>query len=108
MVKLSQNVLIGVAAFLLTVWWTMRGRGPSADRPGVGIIWERFTKFVLGFIVASLLFSFLLDPSVVGDTKATLAGLRTWWFALAFASIGLETRFADLATAGIGRPAKPR
>ena len=104
-VKLSQNVLIGVAAFLLTIWWTMRGRGRSADRPGVGIIWERFPKFVLGFIVASLLFSFLLDPALVGDTKASLAGLRTWWFALAFASIGLETRFADLANAGIGRPA---
>jgi uncharacterized integral membrane protein (TIGR00698 family) len=104
-VKLSQNVLIGVAAFLLTIWWSMRGRGPSAERPGLSIIWERFPKFVLGFIVASLLFSFLLDPSLVADTKASLGGLRTWWFALAFASIGLETRFADLARAGIGRPA---
>lgn len=104
-VKLSQNVLIGLAAFLLTFWWTMRGYGRSGDRPGARIVWERFPKFVLGFVAASLLFSFLLDPSLVKDTKASLAGLRTWWFALAFASIGLETRFADLARAGIGRPA---
>jgi uncharacterized membrane protein YadS len=36
-VKLSQNVLIGVAAFLLTIWWTLRGRATGSDtgvRPG--------------------------------------------------------------------------
>src|SRR5499426_3479930 len=55
-VKLSQNVLIGVAAFLLTIWWTFRNRAHSGERPSVAIIWERFPKFVLGFVVASLVF----------------------------------------------------
>jgi uncharacterized membrane protein YadS len=32
-VKLSQNALIGVAAFLLTIWWTLRhGHRPTAGR----------------------------------------------------------------------------
>jgi uncharacterized integral membrane protein (TIGR00698 family) len=104
-VKLSQNVLIGIAAFLLTIWWTMRNRGPSAERPSAGVIWERFPKFVLGFIAASLLFSFLVDSTAVRETRGLLTGLRTAWFALAFASIGLETRFSELMKPESGRAA---
>src|SRR5262245_53624576 len=104
-VKLSQNVLIGVAAFILTIWWTMRNRGPAAERPGARVIWERFPKFVLGFIAASLLFSFLIDPAAVQATKGLLTGLRTAWFALAFASIGLETQFTELMKPESGRAA---
>jgi uncharacterized membrane protein YadS len=68
-------------------------------------IWFRFPKFVVGFMVASLLFSFVLSPETVNATKGMLGGLRTWWFALAFTSIGLETRFGELAKLGGGRPA---
>ncbi|HLE40804.1 MAG TPA: putative sulfate exporter family transporter, partial [Nitrospirota bacterium] len=46
-----------------------------------------------------------VDPKTIDATKGMLGGLRTWWFALAFASIGLETRFKDLATMQGGRPA---
>ena len=102
-VKLSQNVLIGVAAFLLTVWWTMRKHG--SEKPSLAVIWERFPKFVLGFLAASFIVSFVLTISVVNETKGLLTGLRTMWFGLAFTSIGLETRFADLVTTGGGRPA---
>ena len=106
-VKMSQNVLIGVAAFILSIVWALRKveSVPGGEKPGVMEIWYRFPKFVLGFIIASDIFSFFLDPKVVGDTKGVLGGLRTWWFALAFTSIGLETRFADLAKLGGGRPA---
>lgn len=104
-VKLSQNVLIGVAAFLLTIWWTMRDQKEASERPSAGVIWERFPKFVLGFIAASFLFSFVIAGPVVEETRGLLTGLRTMWFALAFASIGLETRFSDLATADSGRAA---
>ncbi len=103
-VKFSQNVLIGVAAFALSVWWTMRRR-EGTERPSPRVIWERFPKFVLGFIVASIIFSFFLTDATVTDTKPILTSLRTLWFALAFTSIGLETRFADLVTAEGGRPA---
>ncbi len=105
-VKLSQNVLIGVAAFALTIWWNLRGRGSTAGaRPGVRVIWDRFPKFVLGFLAASFAFSFLVGSSLVAETRGLLNGVRTLWFALAFTSIGLETRFRDLAPAEGSRPA---
>jgi uncharacterized membrane protein YadS len=104
-VKLSQNVLIGVAAFILTVWWALRGSSGSAVRPGVRVIWDRFPKFVIGFLAASLMASFLLSPALLKETQGTFSALRTVWFALAFVSIGLETRFADLVTTDGGRPA---
>lgn len=104
-VKFSQNVLIGVAAFGLSIWWTMRQRKTEGQRPSASLIWERFPKFVLGFIVASMVFSFALDPALVKETKGLLTGLRNFWFALAFVSIGLETKFTDLISLEGGRPA---
>ncbi len=102
-VKFSQNVLIGLAAFLLSIWWSMKGAN-GGQRPSAKVIWERFPKFVLGFMAASLLFSFAIDPSVVKSSKGTLTGLRTAWFAMAFACIGLETKFTDLLSMEEGRP----
>jgi len=104
-VKFSQNALIGVAAFILVVWWTFKAGVTTGEKPSAGIIWERFPKFVLGFIVASIVFSFFLPANLVDGTKGALATFRTWWFALAFISIGLETRFWDLAKMEGGRPA---
>jgi uncharacterized integral membrane protein (TIGR00698 family) len=104
-VKLSQNVLIGVAAFVLTVWWAMRQSGETRQSPGVRVIWDRFPKFVLGFFAASLALSVLIDPASVAEARGPLTALRTFWFALAFTSIGLETRFSELTSAGGGRPA---
>ncbi|MFI5188041.1 MAG: YeiH family protein [Chitinophagales bacterium] len=106
-VKFSQNVLIGVAALLLAIWWTLK-KNPNKqneERPGFKIIWERFPKFVLGFIVASLIFSFLISPVAVKNVGGILNGLRTLWFALAFVSIGLEVRLHDLVKLEGGRPA---
>ena len=104
-VKFSQNAMLGLAAFALSVWWTFRTGTASGEKPSASIIWERFPKFVLGFIVASLVFSFALSAEVVESTKGLMRGLRTWWFALAFVCIGLETRFRDLVSMDEGRPA---
>lgn len=105
-VKFSQNVLLGVAAFFLSVWWSVRASTDGAHRRVSGaVIWERFPKFLLGFIAASLVFSFLLEPARVKEVKGALTGLRNAWFALAFVSIGLESRFRDLVGLGGGRPA---
>lgn len=104
-VKFSQNALIGVAAFILAIWWTVKAGAKTGERPSAGIIWERFPKFILGFIVASALFSFLLPADMVNGTKSALGELRVWWFAMAFVCIGLETRFVELAGMEQGRPA---
>lgn len=106
-VKFSQNVLIGVAAFALSVWWSVRdGKANGAtQKVSASVIWERFPKFVLGFMAASLVFSFALDPALVKEAKPILNQLRNYWFALAFVSIGLETHFGDLVKMEGGRPA---
>lgn len=104
-VKFSQNAMLGLAAFALSVWWTFRTGAAKGEKPSVKIIWERFPKFVLGFIAASVLFSFALSPEFVESSKGLMKGLRTWWFALAFVCIGLETRFRDLVAMDEGRPA---
>ncbi|RXF68644.1 YeiH family protein [Arcticibacter tournemirensis] len=98
-VKFSQNVLLGVAAFAISVYWTYTKNPLAKDentRPTLAVIWERFPKFVLGFIGASLLFSFFIPAEVNAGVKDSLKSLQGLWFALAFTSIGLETRFFDL------------
>ena len=104
-VKFSQNVLIGVAAVLLSTWWAMRhSSGKDAQATGIGVIWQRFPKFVIGFVAASLVFSFVLTQAMVDETKGAIGSLRTIWFALAFVAIGLEARVSDLLTFDNGRP----
>ena len=97
-VKFSQNVLLGLAAFAISVYWTFSGpeNKKREENPGLGVIWDRFPKFVLGFVGASLLFSFVLDASQTSAVKDSLKNVQTLWFVLAFTSIGLETNFADL------------
>ncbi len=96
-VKFSQNVLLGLAAFAISVYWTYsKNAAAGQEKPTVGVIWERFPKFVLGFIIASLLFSFVIPAETTASVKDSLKNLQGLWFALAFTSIGLETNFADL------------
>jgi len=108
-VKLSQNALIGVAAFLLTVWWTLKRKAePGADpkpQTSLAVIWERFPKFVFGFLVASIVFSWFVGDATVADTRGPLTAIRTTLFAMAFLSIGLETSLGTLVTTDEGRPA---
>lgn len=105
-IKFSQNVLIGIAAFFIASWWAFRKKGNNGEaKPGLSVVWERFPKFVLGFIAVSLVFSFLVQESTVKQVGGFLNSLRTIWFALAFVSIGIEARFKDLLTIQEGRPA---
>ena len=98
-VKFSQNVLLGIAAFAISIYWTYTQHPAGKDatsKPTLKVIWERFPKFVLGFIGASLLFSFFITPEVNKEVKGMLKNMQGLWFALAFTSIGLETNFKDL------------
>jgi len=98
-VKFSQNVLLGLAAFFISLYWTYTNNTNATvleSKPTLRIIWERFPKFVLGFIGASLLFSFVISPQTIDEIKGDLKALQGLWFSLAFTSIGLETKFSDL------------
>ena len=106
-VKFSQNVLLGIAAFAISVYWTYthnKSDEAVASKPTLRIIWERFPKFVIGFIVASLVFSFLIPTEVRDEVKDSLKNLQGIWFALAFTSIGLETNFKDLFSNNSKKP----
>jgi uncharacterized membrane protein YadS len=104
-VKFSQNVLIGIAAFLLAIAWSFKRGAETGQRTSAMVIWERFPKFVLGFLVASLVFSFFLSPAVIDAVKGPLNFVRLLTFALAFVCIGLETNFKELLQLEGGRPA---
>jgi len=103
-VKVTQNALMGVVAVLLTLYFVMRvERSSDAPRPGVGELWRRFPKFVLGFIAASVIATWWLTTVPADEGKATIAivnALRTWFLILAFVSIGLELRVVHVREAG--------
>lgn len=110
-VKLIQNVLIGVISLAVAAIWTrISDDGQPAPAVGgvggLGEIWRRMPKFVLGFLAASAIFTFLASSgpeSREAAVKATLSGpvkmMQSWCFCLGFVSIGLETEIRRLAAA---------
>jgi uncharacterized integral membrane protein (TIGR00698 family) len=106
-VKFSQNVLLGLAAFAISVYWSYTQKAQDQSKPlkpSLGLLWERFPKFVLGFLAASLVFSFLLSPEIIAPAKDGLKSIQTLWFVLAFTSIGLETKFSELFNGSNKKP----
>ncbi|MDR2573345.1 MAG: YeiH family protein [Desulfovibrio sp.] len=109
-IKMIQNILIGVTAFFVALYWTTKvepeEQGFTGRKVGLGEIWNRFPKFVIGFLVASILASMVsgsLGPDLSnamvneGLVRGIASPLRTWCFVLAFTSIGLGTNFRELA-----------
>ena len=112
MVKMAQNVLIGVAAFLMALWATMsldRKEAGAVEKVSFMEIWYRFPKFVVGFVVSSIIVSIFIEPvsgiKAVKAVGSALNNYRNWFFAFCFVSIGLETNFKELVSVGGGRPA---
>ena len=103
-VKTTQNALIGVVAIALTAYFALKvERRSAADaRPTIGQFWERFPKFVLGFIAASIIGTQYLQWAGSGGkaTIATVNDLRTWFLIFAFVAIGLEFSLKGLREAG--------
>jgi uncharacterized membrane protein YadS len=107
---IGRDIWIGIWSFVLaliavTVW----ERSETNSKVEVGQIWWRFPKFVIGFLVASVLTTLIVQGHTLADynklVKPSLilpiTSLRTWAFTFSFLSIGLTTRFRDLASAGI-------
>lgn len=101
LVKMIQNILIGFVAFAVAVFFTTKVDQTAGQTVGASEIWHRFPKFILGFLGASLFFSFVFQNTIgVDATAAILSNLKefqTWCFALAFTCIGLETNFKEMA-----------
>jgi uncharacterized integral membrane protein (TIGR00698 family) len=104
-IKMIQNVMIGVIAFGVAVYWCSRVDCLPGERVSKMEIWYRFPKFVLGFIAASIVFSTILaSMGGAGDVmidQGVVRGfsvlVRDWFFILAFASIGLSSDFREMA-----------
>ena len=105
-IKMIQNVLIGVTAFGVAVYWVAKVDRVEGQKVSVFEIWHRFPKFVLGFLFASIIFSYYsgqlgteLSSALIsaGAGKGMLSPLRGWCFTLSFAAIGLGTNFRELA-----------
>ena len=104
-IKMIQNVLIGVIAFFVALYWVAKVERLPGQAVSVMEIWHRFPKFVIGFIIASIIFSLLYESfgKDVGYTlidQGAIRGFsklfRGWFFCLAFTSIGLATDFREL------------
>jgi uncharacterized membrane protein YadS len=105
-VKQTQNAMMGLVAFLLTVYFVYRVERKPGTSVGIGVLWQRFPKFVLGFIVASAIgtwFAAGATDQAAASAALKLAGgdLRVWFFTLAFVCIGLELKVVSLREAGV-------
>ncbi len=110
-IKMIQNVLIGLIAFAVAVYFAKNVDKEEGVEVGWGEIWNRFPKFILGFLGASILFSViyamlgnnnaytLIDQGVIA---AFTKNIRGWLFCLAFVSIGLSINFKALRKHFVG------
>lgn len=105
----GRDIWIGIWAVILAIVATTRWEAnPAKSGPDAGEIWRRFPKFILGFFIASAFISavtasFTLEQfnDIAGPgLVAPIKDLRSWCFIFCFFSIGLTTRFRDLAAAG--------
>ena len=107
-VKVFINVFIGVWAFVLAVIWSTRIEGKPGQRVPLGEIWERFPKFVIGYMVtflAVLLIAWKL-PGLMDQTKAAMGEasvFRAIFFVMTFFTIGVMSNFRKLWEEGIGK-----
>jgi len=101
LVKSIQNILIGFIAFFVAVFFATRVEKTTEKKVGAGEIWTRFPKFIIGFFVASLVASFIIQPAFGGASVKAVNGVldqyKNWAFVLAFTSIGLDTNFKEIA-----------
>lgn len=101
LVKMIQNILIGFIAFFVALFFATRVDRQNGQKVGAGEIWTRFPKFIIGFFVASLVASFIIQPlcgaDQVGAINKVLDQYKNWCFVLAFTSIGLDTNFREIA-----------
>lgn len=107
---IGRDVWIGIWSFVLalisvTVW----ERTETNSKVEIGQIWWRFPKFVIGFLIASVLTTLIVHGNTLADYNTLvkpalilpITALRTWVFTFSFLSIGLTTRFRELAAAGV-------
>jgi uncharacterized integral membrane protein (TIGR00698 family) len=94
--KTSRNALIGFVVLAYAIYWASRGQAQVVGNKAV-FLWQKFPKFVLGFLLISL----LATLGIFAKPQLTsLANLSRWAFLLTFAGVGLRTSFRELGKQG--------
>ena len=100
LVKMIQNILIGFIAFFVALFFATKVDKNGTQKVGASEIWTRFPKFIIGFFVASLIASFIIQPLAGADQVSAINKVldqyKNWAFVLAFVSIGLDTNFKEI------------
>lgn len=91
-VKLTRNALMGVVILIFALAYARRGLTAEVDNKAK-FLWDRFPKFLIGFLAFSLLAT--LGVFVKADVSA-MKNLSNWAFLLAFAGVGFRTRFSEM------------
>ena len=106
-VKIFIDIFIGVWAFILAVIWCTKIECTGGRIKAIEI-WERFPKFVLGYVLTFFLMLIicLASPGALKTANAAVAGMDTFrvmFFVLTFFTIGMVSNFRKLWEEGIGR-----
>jgi uncharacterized membrane protein YadS len=108
-VKIFIDIFIGIWAFILAYIWTTRINVREGDKARPGEIWERFPKFVLGYVVTFLVVLIMAlgaAPETTAKIRAAMGeanAFRGIFFVMTFFTIGVMSDFRRLWQEGIGR-----
>lgn len=108
-VKIFIDIFIGIWAFILAYIWTTRINVREGDKAHAGEIWERFPKFVLGYVVTfAIVLAMALGAPAETSAKIRAAmgeanAFRGIFFVMTFFTIGVMSNFRRLWAEGIGR-----
>ena len=107
-VKVFIDIFIGIWAFILGYIWTNH-INVTKDKAKASEIWERFPKFILGFVATFLVGLYLAlgtPADIAAKVPAAMGEANTFrvvFFILTFFSIGVLSNFRTLWQEGIGR-----
>ena len=104
--KMCRNALMPFVILGFATAYARKGMTGEIGHKGL-FLWQKFPKFVLGFLLMSVLFTVLLNVvtapkalASIKDSLGTLKHLYKWAFLFTFAGVGLRTSFRDMAGAG--------
>jgi uncharacterized integral membrane protein (TIGR00698 family) len=94
--KTCRNATIGFVVLGYAIYWASKGQAEQVKNKGA-FLWRKFPKFVLGFLLVSLLATvgFFTKPQL-----AAVGNLSRWAFLLTFAGVGLRTNLRELSKQG--------
>ena len=94
--KTCRNAMIGFIVLGYAVYWASKGQAAEVTNKGA-FLWRKFPKFILGFLLISL----LATVGVFTKPQLTALGnLSRWAFLLTFAGVGLRTNLRELGKQG--------